>query len=142
MELRHRESIISKKCLQCDQIFEMLKSENKIFCSTKCLGKYRKENGMYLGSKNPRWLGGSSKYRGRDWNTKRLECLERDNFKCCKCNENNIVLHVHHIIPYRKTKNNDLENLIVLCVKCHNAEEATYRKYGIIGWLKNELQSM
>ena len=57
------------------------------------------------------------------WQKKRLEILQRDDFKCRACDEVDIMLHVHHLI-YKKdimpwdTEN---ENLITLSKRCHNA---------------------
>ena len=45
-----------------------------------------------------------------------IKCLLRDNNQCQKCHSK-IHLHIHHIDW--NNKNNDLENLIILCRKCH-----------------------
>lgn len=51
----------------------------------------------------------------------------RDNYTCKECGiteENALKIykkhhHVHHIIPYAVSKDDSPENLITLCVKCH-----------------------
>lgn len=58
------------------------------------------------------------------WQKKRLEILERDGWQCCFCGEKTETLHVHHLI-YESGKEpwecqND--NLLTLCVNCHQAE--------------------
>lgn len=56
--------------------------------------------------------------------TERFIILERDNYKCRSCGSKE-NLEVHHIdgngskIKERSKKNNLLENLIILCRKCH-----------------------
>lgn len=57
----------------------------------------------------------------------RKNIVERDNFKCCICNDDKKELHVHHIKDF---KNNidlalDDDNAITLCINCH---QATYGK--------------
>lgn len=48
-------------------------------------------------------------------------CLHRDGFKCTECGATENLV-VHHIDESRKTGqlNNDLENLVTLCRKCHS----------------------
>lgn len=67
--------------------------------------------------------------RGKDWKKIQIKIIERDG-KCLKCG-NTENLHVHHVIPYSKTKDNSEENLVTLCIKCHKTEENKYRRYGI-----------
>ena len=52
----------------------------------------------------------------------RDEILERDNYSCILCKNNNrVILNVHHIIPRNVNKEliNDKFNLITLCLNCH-----------------------
>jgi len=55
------------------------------------------------------------------WQKKRLEILNRDNWKCVQCGNDKLTLHVHHK-SYIGNKNaweyNDLD-LITLCEYCH-----------------------
>lgn len=76
-----------------------------------------------------------------------IECIERDNRRCKHCNLNELAstLVVHHLDESRKngykSMNNNLNNLILLCKKCHakihgqtkNKEE---RKKIIFGFMK------
>ena len=67
------------------------------------------------------------KGRGRDWQTIRRKVLQRDDDKCQwqeKCNrktkqslKNRPQLAIHHIDG--NLQNNDLNNLITLCSRCH-----------------------
>lgn len=80
------------------------------------------------------------------WQTISLECFERDNFTCTKCNRTskqleeewhainkgnlNYVdyrdyhLECHHHIPLSKGGTNKLENLRTRCGKCHKNEHS------------------
>ena len=62
---------------------------------------------------------------GSDWPRQRYRALERDNFTCRYegCSETE-KLHVHHIVKYRISKNNNLDNLITLCEKHHPVIES------------------
>lgn len=86
------------------------------FCSYKCRGIwYRREN-------NPRWKGGYYRKEIVDsnWYIVRNQVLERDNHICRVCGiKSNKPLHIHHIIPFRISKSNDISNLITLCSNCH-----------------------
>ncbi len=54
------------------------------------------------------------------WQKKRLEILNRDEFECKYCNDDENTLHVHHI-KYAKGNPWDIDNkyLITLCERCH-----------------------
>jgi len=56
------------------------------------------------------------------WQKKRLEILERDEFKCRYCNNSNSSLHVHHLVYHKNKKIWEYENnlLITYCKDCHN----------------------
>lgn len=67
---------------------------------------------------NPNWKGGKITYRGRGWHGTRTEAIRRDNGRCRSCGATE-CLQVHHITPYRETKDNNLDNLVTLCASCH-----------------------
>lgn len=46
-------------------------------------------------------------------------CLNRDNYTCQCCGTKKGTLHVHHIIYRRNGGADTLDNLIILCEKCH-----------------------
>lgn len=65
---------------------------------------------------------------GTSWRNIRLKVIERDNHRCQNCNEDKKRLVVHHKDWRGKRRgvlvkdwNNNLENLITLCDKCHNS---------------------
>jgi len=95
------------------------------------------------GEKNASWCGGVSKtrpcYRGDTWKKDRLEILERDQFVCRKCGKE-VDLDVHHIIPYRISKDNRPENLISLCSSCHIKLDRKYMKYGLTQYEKKFIE--
>jgi len=57
------------------------------------------------------------------WQKKRLEILQRDNFKCRSCDDSKNTLHIHHtkydkdLLPWEY---DDLD-YITLCKNCHEA---------------------
>ena len=56
-----------------------------------------------------------------DWHERRRYVLERDHFRCSKCDSTN-TLHVHHIIPRHIHRDHSVRNLITLCYICHGKE--------------------
>ena len=68
------------------------------------------------------WVGGTEKYRGSDWRVQRKKALERDNFKCRRC-DISADLTIHHKKPYRISHDNSLSNLITFCRRCHIVNE-------------------
>lgn len=70
----------------------------------------------------------SEKLKSPKWQKKRLEIMQRDNFKCRICEDENNTLNIHHILYKKEYKNpwdypNEL--LITLCESCHNIESKT-----------------
>jgi 5-methylcytosine-specific restriction endonuclease McrA len=88
------------------------------------------------GINNPRWTGGKKSCRTSiaEWYIIRQLVLERDNFKCRICGRmhHEILLDVHHIVPWRISKDNSVGNLITLCRSCHLIEEQKIIKQKII----------
>ena len=61
------------------------------------------------------------------WVNIRNTVRKRDNWTCQICGKKKgITLHCHHIIPYRASKDNSIDNLITLCSSCHSKEERKY----------------
>ncbi len=57
------------------------------------------------------------------WQRKRLEIMQRDDFKCRSCEDEENTLHVHHLF-YEKGKlpwEYDNKDLVTLCQNCHEA---------------------
>jgi len=80
-------------------------------------------------------------YKSNAWQVTRMKVLERDNYECQHCKRDGKVtihqnsskhktLDIHHIkdlVDYPELAF-DQENLITLCVKCHNKEENRFQK--------------
>jgi hypothetical protein len=91
----------------------------------------RKISNSLRGEKSLWWKGGLSKknqsrFNGVEWKIIRSKVIKRDGNKCCLCG-NTRRLHVHHKIPYRVVKSNEVENLITLCGRCHAKEDFEVR---------------
>lgn len=140
---------IYQKCLCCGQEYYVKKHKigKSKYCSPKCRVTHLKTDRseeikqklsishigipnpnkgksfpQYSGENHPNWKGGtSSEEYGKEFNQQlKNKIRQRDNYKCQECglkgsNKNHIV---HHI-DYNK-KNNDEDNLILLCNSCHS----------------------
>jgi ribosomal protein S20 len=61
-----------------------------------------------------------------DWDSRRKEVYQRDNFTCQNCGRKggqhgDYELHAHHIVPKSKGGTHRKSNLKTLCKQCHNA---------------------
>lgn len=78
------------------------------------------------GEKNGNWKGGAKSYRGD------FEKVKKQHFAgaqvCAICGTSKGI-HIHHIIPYRLTKDNGTDNLIPLCRKHHKMVEHATLKF-------------
>lgn len=80
------------------------------------------------GPNHPYWRGGVgfkySRYKGNDvWDEIRKRILQRDLYTCQRCQVKRQVLHVHHVMPFRISRDDSDGNLISLCSSCHRKEE-------------------
>lgn len=114
---------VEKECPTCGKKFLALPSKIKmyknVFCSVKCRGEYMK---YYTGGeKNTNWKGGESRYRGN------FDEVKRKHFSgtqfCAICGTTKGI-HIHHIIPYRLSQDNSVDNLIPLCRRHHKKIES------------------
>ena len=85
------------------------------------------------------------------WQRKRLEVMNRDQFKCTDCGKETETLHVHHKFYLKGSEPWEYENeiLTTLCYKCHENEERSkvefdeYLKYCLVlGYTYGELASI
>ena len=60
------------------------------------------------------------------WVTISGECFKRDRYSCVKCSSGEKI-ECHHIKPIKDGGNNQLDNLITLCSKCHKIEHSHVR---------------
>ena len=107
-------------CPICGKEFQRWKSQEErkdrsgiLYCSRECQFKSLDR-------------GHNHKIYGRNWRRIRKEVLKRDG-KCMHCGTTK-KLEVHHIIPFRISKSNSMNNLIVLCKSCHTREDARFRR--------------
>lgn len=70
------------------------------------------------------------------WQKMRLEIMERDGFKCRKCEAKDKTLHVHHFYYTKGAQpwEYDEEALVTLCDDCHTAiEKASHQMKLAVG---------
>ena len=111
-QCNHENSFIEYKCDYCGKIFKRQRKDFKYsesgfhYCSKECGNRHknqlRKEAGEWDNSLN---------YRLRAFEVYPHECL------CCGWDEDDRILEVHHIDEDHK--NNDINNLCILCPICH-----------------------
>lgn len=90
------------------------------------------------------------KLKNPKWQKKRLEILQRDEFKCRNCNDDDSCLQIHHLV-YNNCDPWEYENrhLITLCEKCHKKEEfeKSFTNMGVdyltsIGFLRSDISKI
>lgn len=119
---------VNRKCDYCGKEISVIPSRLRMyehsFCSVKCRSMFMAER--MAGEKNPQWKGGSSSYRGN------FDEVKRESFGgvqfCAICGTTKDI-HIHHIIPYRLTQDNSVDNLIPLCRKHHKTIESVTLKF-------------
>jgi hypothetical protein len=130
---------IEVNCYYCKKEIKIIQAKYKLyqshFCSTICRQKFH--IGKYSGEKNHNWQGGHIQRKGDFSTVKRLH-FSGINF-CAVCGTFKKI-HIHHIVPFRYTKDNSLSNLIPLCASCHRKIEAiTFKTIAIAGIEKIKL---
>ena len=104
----------------------ILRREMSNIRSKKHWGLAGEQNGMYgrTGENSSNWKGGITPERQEfyisvEWKKACSEVYKRDNAQCQRCgNKDN--LHVHHIVTFaNKELRADINNLVLLCAKCH-----------------------
>ena len=128
-----------------DKLKEVMQTDEYRLKSS--LSKLGSKNGMF-GKKPWNYIDGKYKkwgnaYRGFNWKKIKKMVKERDNFTCVKCGKketNKEWLQVHHIVPYRLTQDNSLDNLVTLCSKCHGKSEPRYLKIKKINKIKDSVK--
>lgn len=80
----------------------------------------------------------SEKLKDPRWQKKRLEVMQRDGFKCTRCNCDTQTLHVHHIryIEGREPWDYEIIDLTTLCEDCHEfiSTETELFYYEVRSW--------
>lgn len=73
----------------------------------------------------------------------RIKCLERDFAKCRKCGKDCSIdgdFDIHHIIPFKKSRDDSIINLITLCARCHKKADNQYLRVGMTNYLKRWIE--
>ena len=111
----------------------MVDSDQRRFCSRKCLGEWSRINNK--GERSPNWKGGKTyEFYPETFNKKfKQEIRERDHFRCQICGHKDKKLSVHHI-DYDKY-NGDRSNLVSLCRKCHG--KTNHNRENWLRWFRS-----
>lgn len=109
---------VQKSCVVCGSAYDVVPSRagKTKCCSFGCLIQYNAEKNRLKGRE------AKNRTARPSWRARRAEILARDNYKCRDCGtaEN---LTVHHIVPWRRTRDDSPHNLISLCRRCHSRVE-------------------
>jgi 5-methylcytosine-specific restriction endonuclease McrA len=122
-----------RTCARCGDAFQCAPSEKHKHCSRRCFDLAHSER--MAGSGNPAYVDGSSmehvSFRGSDWDQIRRRAYVRDGYRCQVCGVKCIskasstsatsrnVIQCHHKQKYKGPEDNDLSNLVTLCLGCH-----------------------
>lgn len=109
------------ECLQCGKSFyNDTRRKTPQFCSRECKNLYIR------GPRHPLWVEiRPERDYGAGWSDLAEAIRQRDGYRCQRCGakQGDRQLDVHHVLPYRITKNNHPDNLITLCAACHKIVE-------------------
>ncbi len=109
---------VQRVCQSCGKLFHVkqnvVRAGGGLYCCIACRSM------AWRGSGNPAWAGGYGQIPyGLAWPAIRNQVRARDNHTCQLCGiaeeEIDSELSVHHIRPFRESKDNSPENLICLC---------------------------
>lgn len=71
----------------------------------------------------------AEKLKNPKWQKRRLEILQRDDFRCRFCQDSESTLHVHHLSYQGNPWETPSEHLITLCEDCHEDETHNRKEY-------------
>lgn len=82
-------------------------------------------NGNLEGNEVKQNISYTDKLKDPRWQRKRLEIMQRDNWKCKLCGDEKTTLNVHHILYIKGLDPWEYDNkhLTTLCEECHNEVE-------------------
>ena len=114
-----------EKLPTCEICGKPVAKHSRRFCSRVCKVKW------YVGDNVLSYLGEDTKRAYPVdlifWKKRAVEVRARDKI-CQHCGktprQNGRALDVHHLIPYRISKDNSLGNLVALCRSCHKIADA------------------
>ena len=84
----------------------------------------------------------SKKLKDPRWQRKRLQILERDEWKCTHCFRGNETLHVHHseYLPGAEPWDHPDNTLRTLCQTCHGLAHAA--RFEVVDFLGEKLEAV
>lgn len=125
-----RMTVVRQVCPVCGLLFTAVPSQVAKGWGKYCSRKCRDE--AVTGPNAPYWKGGPIPY-GQLWPAQRERTRNRDNHRCqlCGATEEQLgcEMAVHHIKPFRESKDNTLGNLICLCSTKSNGNGANCHGY-------------
>src|SRR5688572_8497448 len=80
----------------------------------------------------------SEKLKDPRWQKKRLEVLQRDQFKCRICNDEKNTLHVHHSKYSGDPWDVNIGDLFTVCKHCHVVLETKKDDSNIVSAIKQQ----
>ena len=101
-------------CERCQKTADRQKDEGKRAASARYNSRRDKELAAF--------------YRSKEWKALSLKKLQQERYKCEDCGE--LAVEVHHKIGIKQdwSKRFDYDNLMALCIKCHNRREGRFIK--------------
>ncbi len=132
---------VSKKCLNCDNEFEVLKKGwnfSRKFCSLECYHEYSIEERHWHWHENRDDI---IRREGKEFTFKqKREIREKNKMICQLCgiktemdgNKSDCSIHIDHILPIQFGGTNDISNGRVLCKKCNTVTAKIFanKRYG------------
>lgn len=123
---------VEVECKQCGDAYSVVpaRAEKTSFYSPQCRWDWLSENKS--GQDSPHWRPGAGLREelrlllpGPSWRRIREKHLGTE---CALCGVED-QLHLHHIIPILAGGTHHPDNLLTLCISCHNCAEAFVRPY-------------
>jgi hypothetical protein len=105
---------VKRQCKWCKKPYSTIACQNKTFCSRECQIQFMKS---LTGDKNPAWKPINEKASYRTLKTTIRKRLITSETTCYDCGKKSLLFEIHHVDKNRK--NNNLSNLVVLCLDCH-----------------------
>ncbi len=123
-----------KICTKCKELKQVIDFPKGKYWFKSCFNEYNRNHPPKENSNKKYWMKGSLMFGGN-----REQAIQRDGEKCVKCGmtrAEHIAVYGHDItvdhIDKRgskvKDKNNSLDNLQTLCLKCHSYKDNVFKK--------------
>ena len=104
---------LERSCLHCQRDFHitLFTQPTAKFCSFTC-------KVVHEGIARRKEITPHRRLQRAAWRKISRAVIERDGGKCTRCGDDK-YLAAHHVIPWRLTHDDSMENLITLCGSCH-----------------------